>query len=116
MRKFDLYYETAEQRRFRQISWKMYKYMKYNPRAMKTEEIFDVYKKLHIFFIKRNMLLAGGLENGLMLTELFAGGEGKSMSDAELVNAANTLGDYIESFEENSHLLVLPDEKNEDKK
>lgn len=116
MRKIDLYYETAEQRRFRQISWKIYKYLKYNPRAMKTAEIFDVYKKLHIFFIKRNMLLCGGLENGLMLTEMFAGGESKSMTDAELANAANMLGDYIESFEENCHLLVLPDEKNENEK
>lgn len=116
MRKFDLYYETAEERRYRQISWKMYKYMKYNPKSMESSEIFDVYKRLHVFFNKRNIIMGGGLENGLMLTELFASGENKSVTDDEFANTGNALGEYIKLFETNSHLLVLPDEKNEDKK
>jgi hypothetical protein len=113
MRKFDLYYETAEERRYRQISWKMYKYMKYNPISMKTAEYFDVYKRLHVFFNKRNIVMSGGLENGLMLTELFASGENKSVTEEELTNAGNALEEYIKLFESNSHLLVLPNAKNE---
>ena len=58
--------------------------------------------------------MSGGLENGLMLTELFASGENKSVTEEELTSIGNALGEYIKLFEANSHLLVLPDIKGEE--